>query len=263
MNAMGLLASAVRRHPWSCSQDAVILSLAMLGGILLALEYDLVTFWDQYSDRQRRIRVEEAFLLSVLLAGGLALFTARRLKEARIDIEREARAEAARALALQDPLTELPNRRALEAALEHAINQSPAAGHVHAVYLLDLNGFKRVNDEHGHAAGDELLRVVAKRFLGAARKEDLVARIGGDEFAVLALDVEGREAAVQIGDRFVSALGNGVAVGGRSHAVGVAVGVALCPEDGRTPDEIMHHADLAMYKAKAGTASRVQFYHAA
>lgn len=263
MHTMGWLVTAVRRHPWSSSQDAVVLTLAMLGGILLALEYDLVEFWEQYTDRQRRIRVEEVFLLSVLLAGGLALFIFRRFKEARLDLEREIRAEAARALAMQDPLTGLPNRRALEAALERAIARTPKAGLSHAFYLLDLNGFKRVNDEHGHATGDELLRVVAKRFAAAARKEDLVARLGGDEFAVLALDVEGRDKAIQIGNRFVSALGADVAFGGRSYTVGVAVGVALYPEDGATRDEIMHHADLAMYMAKAGRQSNVQLYQAA
>lgn len=263
MHTMGWVVSAVRRHPWSSSQDAVVLTLVMLGGILLALEYDLVEFWEQYTDRQRRIRVEEAFLLSVLLAGGLTLFTFRRFKEARLDVEREIRAETARALAMQDSLTGLPNRRALEAALERAIGRQPKPGCSHAFYLLDLNGFKRVNDEHGHATGDELLRVVAKRFEAAARKEDLVARLGGDEFAVLALDVEGRDSAIQIGDRFVSAMSGDVSFDNRSHAVGVAVGVALYPEDGATPQEIMHHADLAMYMAKAGRQSNVRLYQAA
>jgi diguanylate cyclase (GGDEF)-like protein len=263
MNSVGWLVTAVRRHPWSSSQDAVVLTLVMLGGVLLAIEYDLVEFWEQYSDRQRRIRVEEVFLLSVLLAGGLALFIFRRFKEARLDIERQIGAEAARMLAMQDSLTGLPNRRALEAALDRAIGQPLKTGCSHAFYLLDLNGFKRVNDDHGHATGDELLRVVAKRFAAAARNEDLVARIGGDEFAVLALNVDGREKAINIGGRFVSALGADVAFGGRSYAIGVAVGVALYPEDGSTRDEIMHHADLAMYKAKAGRQSTVQLYQAA
>ena len=257
------LAAPIRRHPWSSSQDALVLTLAMLGAILLALEFDLVEFWDQYNDRQRRIRVEEALLLSVLLAGGLAIFMFRRFKEARLDMEREVYAEAARALAMQDAMTGLPNRRALEAALEAAIAHPPGGTRLHAFYLLDLNGFKRVNDEHGHATGDELLRVVARRFLSAARKDDLVARIGGDEFAVLARDVEGRESAHQIGNRFVAALGDDVAFGGRAYAVGVSIGVALYPEHGRTAEQVMHHADLAMYKAKARKVSGVQFYQAA
>jgi diguanylate cyclase (GGDEF)-like protein len=268
MSTMASLATAVRRHPWASALDATLLALVMLAGIVVALEYEIVAFWDTFEDRQRRIRVEEIFLLSLLLAVGLALFTVRRLGETRRDRERElsARLEALanRALAMQDPLTELPNRRALAAALETAVvHHPPDERRLHAYYLLDLNGFKRVNDEHGHAVGDELLRIVAQRFRAAARAEDLVARIGGDEFAVLARDVEGRDAASRIGERFVSALGEGIQAGSRLHPVGVAVGVALYPQDGSSAEELMHHADLAMYMAKAEKRSSLRFFDAA
>ena len=262
---MGLTAqitSAVRRHPWSITQDTLALMLVMIGGILLAVEYELVEFWEDFSPSQRRIRVEEAFLLTLLLAGGLAVFMARRFKEARLDYERQARAEAANALAMLDSLTELPNRRALEAALDKAISNLPQPGKMHAFYLMDLNGFKQVNDEHGHAAGDEVLRVVAKRFRTAARKEDMVARLGGDEFAILACNVDGMEKANQIGARFVNALTDGIAFSGKNLSVGVAIGVALYPEHGATALEISHHADQAMYRAKALRRSNAKFYEA-
>lgn len=267
MNTMGSLTSAVRQHPWSSARDATFLGVVMLVSLLLALEYDIVAFWDDFSDEQRRLRVEEIFALTMLLAVGLGIFAARRLKESRQDLERElqvrAEANANRTLAMQDTLTELPNRRALAEALEAAVARPPASGKVHAFYLLDLNGFKRVNDEHGHAAGDELLRVVATRFRAAARKDDLVARIGGDEFAVLACNVNGHEKATQIGERFVAALGDAIAVGGSAHTVGVAIGVALYPENGKTAKEIMHHADIAMYTAKAEKLSSLHFFEAA
>lgn len=267
MSTMDSLATAIRRHPWASALDATLLALVMLAGVVVALEYEIVAFWDDLDERQRRIRIEEIFLLTLLLAVGLAVFAARRLREARRDREREFNAKlealANHALAMQDPLTELPNRRALAAALDAALRQPPAEGRVHAYYLLDLNGFKRVNDEHGHAAGDDLLRIVAKRFRAAARTEDVVARIGGDEFAVLARDIEGRQAASRIGERFVSALGGGVHSGGRLYPVGVAVGAALYPADGRTAEELMHHADLAMYTAKAEKRSSLRFYAAA
>lgn len=267
MNTMGSLASAVRQNPWTSAFDATLLGVAMMVSLLLALEYEIVVFWDQLTERQRRIRMEEIFLLSVLLAIGLVVFASRRMKEAQSDREREMRAayeaEAAHALAMQDALTGLPNRRALEAAVERAIAQPPIEGRMHAFYLLDLNGFKRVNDEHGHAVGDALLQSVAKRFRAAARQEDLVARLGGDEFAVLACDLDDRASALGIGERFVSALGNEVAAGGRTHPVGVSVGVALYPQDGRTAAAVMHRADLAMYKVKAGKRSGVQLSEAA
>jgi GGDEF domain-containing protein len=241
MSTMGSLASAVRRHPWASAFDASLVTVAMLVGIILALEYDIISFWDDLTDRQRRLRVEEIALLTVLLAGGLGVFIARRVREARRDFERELRSEAeahaARTLAMQDPLTELPNRRKLAAALEAATGRPPKNGGMHAFYLLDLNGFKSVNDEHGHAAGDE--------------------------FAVLACDIDSRAKAHQIGERFVSALGDEIVVAGRSHPIGVAIGVALYPEDGRTAEEVMHHADLAMYKAKAEKRSSLHFFEAA
>lgn len=263
MHTPGWLVAAIRRNPWSSSQDAVVLVLVMVAGTLLALQYDLVEFWDQYTDRQRRIKVEEVFLLSVLLVGGLGIFSFRRLKEARIDIEREARAQVARALAMQDVLTELPNRRALNADLEQVLTHLPANGRVHAYFVLDLNGFKQVNDRHGHAIGDELLRAIAKRFRAAARSGDLVARFGGDEFGVLARDIENRQAAYEIGERFVAALDAPIVVDGRSCSVGVAVGVALYPDDGKTVEEVTQRADLAMYKAKADKQSNVQVFKAA
>lgn len=267
MSTMGSLALSVRRHPWTSALDATLLSIMMMVGLLLALEYEIVTFWDQLSERQRRLRMEEIFLLSVLLAIGLGIFTSRRLKEVRRDRERELRAElaaeAARALAMQDPLTGLPNRRELEAALASAIACPPAEDRMHAFYLLDLNGFKRVNDKHGHAAGDEVLMIVAKRFRAAARNGDLVARIGGDEFAVLACNVDSRDQAVKVGERFVSALGEQITAAGGTYSVGVSVGVALYPQDGRTALELMQRADLAMYKAKAAKHSGVELFEAA
>jgi diguanylate cyclase (GGDEF)-like protein len=160
-------------------------------------------------------------------------------------------------------LTDLPNRRELRSALEAAITLLPAAGGSHAFYLLDLNGFKAVNDEYGHAAGDDVLRAVADRFRAVARKGDLLARVGGDEFAVLATNVSNRETAAQIGKRFAAALAQDIVSGTRTYRVGVAIGVALFPQDGATVEDIMHRADLAMYKAKAMKRSDVHFYAAA
>ena len=123
-----------------------------------------------------------------------------------------------------------------------------------------LDGFKRVNDEEGHATGDEVLRAVALRFRAVARTDDLVARLGGDEFAVLANGVHSRDEAVDIGQRFVDALKNPVLLGNRAYAVGVAVGVAFHPEDGTTAEELMHSADLAMYGAKATKRSGLRLF---
>jgi diguanylate cyclase (GGDEF)-like protein len=110
------------------------------------------------------------------------------------------------ALAFQDPLTGLANRRQFDQALNAAIAALPRAGASHAVLLLDLNGFEQVNDVYGHGIGDELLTILAKRLVTAVRGGDLVARLGGDEFAILALHLMGAEAATSIAIRVLHAL---------------------------------------------------------
>ena len=255
MKSIGSLVRTVQGHPWTSLQDATLLSAMMPVSLLLALEYDIVEFWDELSSSQRRLRLEEMFVLTGLLGLGVFVFVLRRFREEREDFEFKVRSEVeARtnlALAMQDPLTALPNRRELDAALAAAISSPSSSRKTHAFYLLDLNGFKRVNDEHGHAMGDEVLRAVAQRLQAVARRGDLLVRLGGDEFAVLARGVDGREQASEIGDRLVAALSNDIFVGDQPFKVGVSIGVALYPKDGASADELMHHADLAMYQAKA------------
>ena len=187
--SIGSLVRTIRLHPWTSLQDMALLSSVMLVS-LLALEYDIVECWDDLSANQRRIRVEEMLVLTGMLGLGMFAFILRRIREEREDLERQVRSEfdvrANLALAMQDPLTALPNRRELETALAAAIGSSASDCKMHAFYLLDLNGFKHVNDKHGHATGDEVLRAVARRLRAAARQGDLLVRLGGDEFAVLA-----------------------------------------------------------------------------
>jgi diguanylate cyclase (GGDEF)-like protein len=166
---------------------------------------------------------------------------------------------ALRVMAMQDPLTSLPNRRVLLDALDVATKVPPDHGRSHAIFLLDLNGFKRVNDRYGHAMGDEVLKAVVARFRRAARSNDIFARLGGDEFAVLSRDVNVNDARV-IGNRFIDVLGHDVQAAGISHAMGVAIGAALFPEDGDTAEKIMRHADVAMYGAKSNADSSMVFF---
>ena len=161
---------------------------------------------------------------------------------------------------MQDPLTELPNRRAVIPALEEAIARP--SGTTLAFYLLDLNGFKQVNDAYGHATRDAVLRAVAQRFRAVARHGDLIARLGGDEFAVLARNVQSRREAFDIGQRYVAALDDAIRVDDHAHNIGVAVGVAFYPDDGANAEAIMHRADLAMYAAKVERRSKLQFFEA-
>jgi diguanylate cyclase (GGDEF)-like protein len=264
--SIGSLVRTIQAHPWTSMQDAALLSAVMLVSILLALEYDVVEYWDELSASQRRIRLEEMLGLTALLGLGVFAFVLRRMHEERRGLEFRVRAEvesrANLALAMQDPLTALPNRRELDQALELAIGMPSASRKTHAFYLLDLNGFKRVNDEHGHGMGDDVLRAVAQRLRAAARTGDLLVRLGGDEFALLARAVEGRDQAVEIGRRLLAALEDELRVGEHTFKLGASVGVALYPKDGATADELMHHADLAMYQAKSDEESGLRFFEA-
>ncbi len=138
----------------------------------------------------------------------------------------------------------------------------PGAGAVHAVFMLDLNGFKRINDMYGHPAGDEALVQTAIQLRKAMRDADMVARLGGDEFAVLALHLSGAEAATSLALRIIDALKAPVPAGGAEHVVGAGVGIALAPVDGTDADTLLRKADVALYRAKAEGVSALRFFEA-
>jgi len=253
----------IRRHPWSSLRDAALLSGAMAFAVLLAWRYDLFAFLKSLADPQRTISPPEAVLLTIIFVVCIYTFVARRLAESRVD-ELSASALAGemrklRELAMQDPLTRLPNRRALLEALDAATIACNSGEGRHAFFILDLNGFKRVNDLRGHAVGDHVLQVAVERFRRAARPSDLLARLGGDEFAVLSYDVD-RDAAVAIGKLFMEALINDISTDGYVHELGVAVGATMLPDDGTTSEAILHNADVAMYRAKAQKGSALAFF---
>ncbi|WP_433218789.1 diguanylate cyclase domain-containing protein [Dactylosporangium sp. CS-047395] len=151
--------------------------------------------------------------------------------------------------ALHDPLTGLANRVLIGERLVQALARARRTGRHVGVLLLDLNGFKPVNDTLGHEAGDELLRAVAGRLTHCVRLEDTVGRLGGDEFVVVAEDLPDLYAAVRIAERVVESIDRPVIVNGHSLPASASVGVALSNE-ASLPDELLRQADSAMYTAK-------------
>jgi diguanylate cyclase (GGDEF)-like protein len=257
------LLRTIADHPRSSTQDAILIAGAMCVAVLLALEYDLLRFADQLTVREREITLSEVIILTALLGFGIVGFIIRRLREERSDIARrlalDLEIRELREQALQDPLTGLPNRRAMMTALAQATAGPRSDGRRHAFFVLDLNEFKCINDRYGHAEGDRVLQVVVERLRKAARPSDLLARLGGDEFGLIAYDVD-RNAAHPIGYRFITALERDMWVEGHAHNVGVSVGATLIPDDGVTVQEILHNADLAMYRAKAQGRSALAFF---
>ena len=178
-----------------------------------------------------------------------------------IDItDRKVQAAQIERLAYYDTLTDLPNRRLFFEWLGRARSLSRRHQDSIAIGVLDLDGFKGINDLHGHAAGDEVLRESARRMQSALREGDIAARFGGDEFALLLIDIESEEQARSVSRRMLEALRAPVLWQGERLLCSASVGWTLYPRDDVPPDVLLRHADLAMYAAKQAGRDRDQFY---
>lgn len=169
-----------------------------------------------------------------------------------------ARKEAAE-LAMCDSLTGLPNRRFLEEKLALSPNQSKES----AVIFIDLDGFKAINDTHGHNAGDQLLKNIAKRISQCLRRGDLVARMGGDEFVCLATNLDAAEQSSWVAKRLIESITKPVTVDDLENpiSVGASMGIALYPKHGKTMRELLEKSDKAMYQAKQTEGSLYEYYN--
>ncbi|MCY1349396.1 putative signaling protein [compost metagenome] len=162
-------------------------------------------------------------------------------------------------LALHDNLTKLPNRTLLEDRIDQAMHKVERHGGCFGVLFMDLDGFKPVNDAFGHHVGDLLLREVAERLRDHLRAEDTLARIGGDEFVLLASLGEPNDAA-SLASQLVTQVGSVFEVGGQELRVSTSVGIALYPGDGVTREELLMNADAAMYHAKGAGKNGYSFF---
>ncbi|CAN7275507.1 bifunctional diguanylate cyclase/phosphodiesterase [Massilia sp. LjRoot122] len=149
-----------------------------------------------------------------------------------------------------DALTGLPNRYWIQRYLPQAITRARAGGHGLAVLFIDLDGFKTVNDALGHAAGDELLRTVAKRLKLAMRPRDHVVRLGGDEFVVVLEQVGGLADVEHVAHRVLAAFRDGFHLQHATHVLGASIGISLFPEHGEDAQTLLKNADIAMYAVK-------------
>lgn len=164
--------------------------------------------------------------------------TARRAIEQRI-----------RHMAHHDPLTDLPNRLLFRRCLEDAL-AGRNAGRGCAILFLDLDRFKPVNDMLGHAAGDAVLKAVGQRIRAALRRDDIVARMGGDEFAIIQVAPRQPADVSRLAERLLREIARPIEIHGQQVCIGVSIGIAVAPADGTEPDLLLRNADLALYRAK-------------
>lgn len=159
-----------------------------------------------------------------------------------------------------DPLTGLANRVLLFDRIERAITQSARRGHAIALVYMDLDGFKQINDSLGHDAGDQLLIALARRMSDVLRQGDTLARIGGDEFVALLMDIPSPRDCDPILGRLLAAAASPVAIGTQTVQVSASLGVTLYPGDASDADLLLRHADQAMYQAKKSGKNRYRWY---
>lgn len=241
--------------------DLGFILIVLAAAALFAFEVDIFETEGAASLASETFELDELMLLSTLLMAGALAYTWRRAREHKRENLRRIEAEKeVLSLAMQDPLTGLPNRRQFDAVLKSALQSIPSYPEAHAVFLLDLNGFKKINDVHGHPVGDQLLIQVSARLMRAARDGDLVARLGGDEFAVIARNVAGAEGATSIARRIIDSFSSPFMINGAPHTVGTAIGVSLAPHNDTTAEELVRKADVALYRAKAEKKSAVRFF---
>ncbi len=170
------------------------------------------------------------------------------------------RDETLRRMADHDALTGLPNRRLLADRLRQALLLARRSGKMLCVCYIDLDGFKLVNDQYGHAAGDQLLVEVTRRLQETVRAGDTLARLGGDEFAVLLNDLANEDECLPILDRMLEKAALPVSIGDHTVAVSASIGVTFSTTDGGDCDTLLRHADQAMYVAKQGGKSRYHLF---
>ena len=190
-----------------------------------------------------------------LLLLGLALLHARRVSS-----ELARTQEHVQTLAVRDPLSGLPNRLLFAQRLDQELARTARTGEGLAVMFLDLDRFKEVNDAFGHQAGDELIKQVARRLMTQLRTTDVLARFGGDEFAIIQPGLRSADGAESLAQRILEAIANPFEIEHSAVTVGVSIGIALAPEDAADRETLMRLADTALYQAKNDGRNRHSFF---
>lgn len=248
--------SFLMRHRVAIRDVAVSISLAVSVG-LAAWKFSFTGS----SESSPQIELEELVTILIVVGAAITYVGWRRIRDQEREINRRIEAERhAHELAHTDPLTGLANRRVFETAVSAAVKAPPGAEQVHAILMLDLNGFKKVNDIYGHPAGDDVLAIVSDRLREVTRDRDTLARLGGDEFAMVAHHLSGPDAAAGIASRIAKVLDEPVVRGLHSHQIGAGIGIALIPRDGDNPEDVARKADIALYRAKSEGHSAICFF---
>lgn len=245
------------------TRDAFIVLAILVLVFVLSILYDLPSKLFKFGTDHAAGSVDDLIFVAFVLGFALMVYGFRRHQDLLLEIKARAIAEReAQDLARHDPLTGLPNRRFFAEQLDECLRAVSETGRV-AVLMLDLDGFKTVNDTHGHAAGDKALREFARRVSVVLHADEVLARIGGDEFAIIMPKIASLDEPTNLARRIAAAVAEPFVIDDATVHFGVGVGIAIAPNDGRKSDELVRRADRALYRAKAAGRSTVRFFEPA
>ena len=252
----------LRAVDWSRNDihDGTAVLVLMLVFYACAHFYDLPPKLFKFVLDYSEYELDDIFTVIFMLSIAMMVFAWRRALDLRSEIKARAAAEEkARELARHDPLTGLPNRRFFNERLDEVLHKVLAEGHRAAVLMLDLDGFKAINDVHGHVVGDRALVEFTERITEAA-KGACLARVGGDEFSIILPNISSLDDPAGLARRIGKAVAEPFTIAGTETALGVGIGIAVAPDDGISADDLIRRADLALYRAKADGRSFTRFF---
>jgi diguanylate cyclase (GGDEF)-like protein len=240
--------------------DAAVITIAVAVIYAFSDFYDLPPKLFQLGTDYADWDIDDAIFVIFFMSIGFAIFSYRRVKELSIEMKARRVAELeAKKLARHDPLTGLPNRRFFVETLGEVLLTTNSDSRS-AVLMLDLDGFKSINDAYGHAVGDQALIEFAQRISAIMRAGAVFVRIGGDEFAVIVPNIKSLDDLTALARRIVTAVAEPILIGQISTSVGVGIGIAIAPSDGMNPEIMVQRADRALYRAKAEGRSCIRFF---
>jgi diguanylate cyclase (GGDEF)-like protein len=244
-------------------RDAITITACAAAACLIEYHYDFAPVVLQFGIDHRDWEIDNLLFMLVIISFGLLVFGYRRVKDLSEAMRARKLAELdALMLARHDSLTGLPNRRFFVEKLNQSLSEATDASRT-AVLMLDLDGFKLVNDAYGHAVGDLALQEFARRITEVMRSGSLLTRIGGDEFAIIAPNIGSLDDPTVLARRIVAAVVEPFLVGKIQTTLGVGIGIAIAPEDGVDFEVLVQHADRALYRAKAEGRNSIRFFEAA
>ena len=241
-------------------RDAVIILAIAAVAYGVGTAYDVALHLFRFGIDHADYEVDDIIFVVFVLGLAMLVYGFRRYRDVSREIKARTIAERqALNLARHDPLTGLPNRRFFEERLEECLGPASLTHQV-AVLMMDLDGFKLVNDVHGHAVGDKALIEFARRVSVIVRADAFLARVGGDEFTIIMPKIASLDDPTNLARRIAAAVAEPFVVESVTAEFGVGIGIAIAPNDGVHADELVRRADRALYRAKAAGRSSVRFY---